>query len=115
MLRKILIVLLFCFALLIGFSSNALAQAEFSTDYQIKYSVYSNGTTHAKFDISLINKLSNVYAKEFALTIGSTDLSDIKVYDQKQDLEPNIVVGNKSTNIIIPFKSKALGNCNSEI
>ncbi len=114
MLRKILIVLLFCFALLIGFSSNALAQAEFSTDYQIKYSVYSNGTTHAKFDISLINKLSNVYAKEFALTIGSTDLSDIKVYDQKQDLEPNIVVGNKSTNIIIPFKSKALGKDKSQ-
>ncbi len=103
---KRLILILFLLFLLPG---RILAQAEFVTDYTVDYTVKSNGLTHAKLSISLTNQLSNIYAKEFTLSIGSTKLTNIIIYNSAGTLEPNIVQGDKTTNITVPFKDKVLG------
>ena len=105
MLKKLFIAIVF---LLLSISP-ALAQTEFSTDYNISYNINSSGSTHARFDITLTNNLSNIYASQFSLSIGSTKLSNINVHQGTGQLEPEINVGNKTTNINIPFKDKALG------
>jgi len=108
MLKKLL--LAFFSAIFYLFSATqVLAADEFLTDYQVKYDVYSSGVTHTKFDISLTNNLSNIYAKEFSLSIGSTKLENIAAYNEKETLEPQINQGDKTTNIIIPFNDKVLG------
>ena len=55
-----------------------LAVSEFSTSYNVDYQVTKNGTTHTTFKIDLKNNLSNIYASEFSLSIGSTKLENIK-------------------------------------
>ncbi|MDZ7586773.1 MAG: transglutaminase family protein [Patescibacteria group bacterium] len=100
--------------LLLSFPNLILAQTEFKTDYTVDYTVNINGLTHAKLNISLTNQLSNIYAKEFTLSIGSTKLSNISISTPQGVLEPNLVEGNKTTNITIPFKDKVLGKDKSQ-
>jgi len=115
MLKKLFNVLLLLLISFIIFSKPCLAQSEFTTDYTVDYTIHSNGVTHTKFDITLTNRLSNIYASEFSLSIGSTQLQTIQAFNQAGDLEPKITQGNKTTNIVIPFKDKVLGKNKSQI
>lgn len=86
-----------------------LAESEFSTDYAVDYLVQANGITHARFTITLINRLSNIYASEFSLSIGSTQLSAIQANNSNGPLNLTVNQGTKTTNIVIPFPDKVLG------
>jgi len=114
MLKKLFRLIFLLLISLFLFSTPALAESEFSTNYTVDYTIYTNGITHTKFNITLINRLSNIYASEFSLSIGSTQLQNIKTYNSSGDLEPIINQGNKTTNIVIPFKDKALGKDKSQ-
>jgi hypothetical protein len=92
-----------------------LAQTEFATSYDIIYFVSDNGVTTAKYTITLTNQLSNIYATEFSLSIGSTKVSRIKAYDSSGALETKVVQGNKTTNITIPFKQRVVGKNKSQV
>ncbi|MFH0943464.1 MAG: transglutaminase-like domain-containing protein [Candidatus Beckwithbacteria bacterium] len=109
MLKRKINLIIFFFSFLLFFKTPILAQTDFLTDYNVDYTVRSNGQTHAQLKISLINQLSNIYAKEFTFSIGSTELSDIKVYNNQGSIEPTVIQGNKTTNITVPFNDKVLG------
>lgn len=111
MLKRLFLIIFLLFL----FPNRIFAQTEFITDYTVDYTVNTNGLTHAKLSISLINQLSNIYAKEFTLSIGSTQLSNIVVYNPADTLEPIIVQGNKTTNITVPFVEKVLGKDKAQI
>ena len=109
MLKRLFFLIFICILSLFSFSPPILAQTDFLTDYNVDYTINSNGQTHAKLEIALINQLSNIYAKEFTFSIGSTELSGIKVYNGQGTIEPTVVQGNKTTNITVPFNEKVLG------
>ncbi len=115
MVKKLFNILLLLLVSLLIFAKPSLAQSEFTTQYTVDYSIRPDGVTHTKFDITLTNRLSNIYASEFSLSIGSTQLQAIKTFNQAGDLEPKINQGNKTTNIVIPFKDKVLGKNKSQI
>ena len=89
MIRHLLKALFLCLPFLL-LPQAVRAQTEFTTDYQVSYVVNSAGSTHTKFDITLTNKLSNIYASQFSLSIGSTKLSNIKTYQESGTLEPEL-------------------------
>jgi len=93
----------------------SFAQQEFTTSYSVDYAIQTSGITRTKFAVTLTNKLSNIYATEFTLSIGSTKLLNIKVYNSAGDLEPKIIKGDKTTNVTILFKDKVLGKDKSQI
>jgi len=64
---------------IIRFPLSALASAEFETSYQVRYQVNVNGTAQVNQDISLTNKLSNVYATQYTLSFESTKITNIKL------------------------------------
>lgn len=96
------------------FASPVRAEGEFATNYQVDYRVEANGHTRAKMAVELINKLSNIYASEFTLTIGSTNLTNISLSTPNGALEPKLAVGNKTTNITVIFPEKILGKDKSQ-
>lgn len=105
MLKRIILALIILFASF----SKALAQTEFITDYQVIYQVRPDGQTHAKFSIGLTNKISNIYASEFSLSIGSPQLTQVKAYQADQIFDVQINQGSNTTNLVIPFPDKLLG------
>ena len=102
--------------LIIGlfFPGRVLAAGEFTTNYEVDYRVMTNGLTQARMNIELINQLSNIYASEFTLSIGSTNLTDIRLQTASGPIEPKIALGNKTTNITVIFPEKILGKDKSQ-
>jgi len=109
MLKRLFYSLIIVFFLFLLSIFPAQAQTEFSTSYNIQYTVLNSGVTQAKYSIGLINRLSNIYATEFSLSIGSTKISNIKAYTASDSLDAQSTQGSKTTNITIPFKEQVVG------
>ena len=89
-------VLALFFILSLFFASQVSAASEFGTNYNVDYRVGVNGQTRSKMAVELVNKLSNIYASEFTLSIGSTNLTDISLQTSAGPIEPKVFMGNKT-------------------
>jgi len=87
----------------------AYAAAEFESHYFIDYQVFSSGQTEVSQEVKLKNRLKNVYATEYSLSIGSTQITNIAARDDKETLDTKIEKGQNSTTITIFLKQKILG------
>ncbi len=110
--ESMVLALFFIFSLI--FASPAQAASEFATDYNVDYRVGTNGQTRVKMAVELVNKLSNIYASEFTLSIGSTNLTEISLQTPAGPIEPAVAQGNKTTNITVVFPQKVLGKDKSQ-
>lgn len=98
------------FLLLSFFLPNyVLADDEFKTQYEIYYNVNQKGLTTTKQIISLTNKLDNVYATEYSIVIGSTNLTEITAIDNFGKLDPEIEKKDNTTIINLKFDKKLIG------
>jgi len=97
----------FCFYLLTPFQ--ALASSEFKTDYQVRYEINSSGVAHASQEVSLTNKLSNVYATRYSFSIEAKEIKNISAFDSMGPLETQIQKQAGTTTILITFNEQAAG------
>jgi transglutaminase-like putative cysteine protease len=67
--------------LLLTSAGRALALEDFTRTLNLTYTVLESGQTRVKYEVRLKNNLSTVYAKQYALTLNSTDVSEIEVRD----------------------------------
>lgn len=88
---------------------STLASAEFETSYQVRYQVNPNGTAQVSQDISLTNKLSNVYATQYTLYFESTKITNIKASDNQGPLEVETSRTESTTQIKLKFKEEVVG------
>jgi len=86
-----------------------MAASEFETSYSSIYQVGLDGVTQVVLDISLENKISNVYADRFSLSVGFTDIRNVRVKDAVGLIEPEIVVTDNQTIIRFMFVDKVVG------
>jgi len=91
------------------FVAPAHAAQEFESHYFIDYQVFPSGQTEVSQEVRLKNRLKNVYATEYSLTIGSTQITNIAARDDKETLGTKIEKGQNSTTITIFLKQKVLG------
>lgn len=111
--RRLVQIFLF-FSLLFFFSYflfpiSAFASAEFETSYQVRYQVNPSGVAQVSQDISLTNKLSDVYATQYNLNFESTKITNIKASDELGALEVDITQTEDSTQISLNFNQQVVG------
>lgn len=82
MLRSLILFLLF----FLFFTTNAYADSNFSTNYNITYSISENQNTHVQFDISLVNKTDIFYASSYKIILGFDDVDNLKATDGKGNI-----------------------------
>ncbi|HSW89911.1 MAG TPA: transglutaminase-like domain-containing protein [Patescibacteria group bacterium] len=85
------------------------AAGEFTTRLDSHYSVDDSGKTHVTQDFQLQNNLSTVYAAQYALEIGSTQVENVIVTSNGQTLTPTIVPHSNKTSVSFPFSDKVIG------
>lgn len=78
--------------ILVGFfltrcASPVLADNEFATSYDTSYEVGVDGTTQITHKITIKNLTDQFFASNFALTVGSTNVTDITAFDLGGALE----------------------------
>lgn len=85
------------------------ASAEFETSYQVRYQVNPNGVAQVSQDISLTNKLSNVYATQYTLNFESTKITNIRATDEFGTLGIDTTQTEDSTQITLKFNQQVVG------
>lgn len=96
--------------ILIWFSATPIhALNQFSTDYNVTYTIQPTGNTHVSLDISQRNNLSTVYATSFSLSLSQTKIQNIKVRDSLGTIIPELKISDNLTNISFDFNHRVVG------
>lgn len=109
MIKKLLLVI--SYWLVVGglFTPVAFAEGEFSTSYDVIFDVSDTGITTVTEKITLKNLTSQYYADQFKLTLGSTELFDIRANDPGGSLEVKTENLDTSTEIAVKFNQQVAG------
>ena len=92
-----------------GITNIAYAEGEFATSYDVIYDVDESGITTVTEKISLKNLTSQYYADQFKLTLGSTELFDIRANDPGGAVEVTSEQKDTSTQISVKFNQQVAG------
>ncbi|NMB57225.1 transglutaminase domain-containing protein [Candidatus Beckwithbacteria bacterium] len=85
------------------------AEEEYSTSFDIVYTVNEIGNSHVQQTIKLKNNLDNIYIQEYSIVIGSNQIKNITASDNFGSLDPKVDVQNNSTSIDLTFGEKLVG------
>lgn len=100
-----LTLILFC----IFSPTDVLADTNFSTDYNVTYTVNPNATTHVDIGANLTNLTTNYYASSYAVEIGFKDVENVVAHDLGGAITPKISKTDKGTNIVLNFNQRTVG------
>lgn len=87
----------------------AFANNNFQTSYDVTYAVQENGLTKATYLITLTNATSKFFASSYTLNLGFSDIQNLAIGDNKEQIDPKIEKTKEGTKIIIPFTKKVVG------
>lgn len=87
----------------------AWASGEFQADYDVTYAVSPTGTTIVTQNITLTNKLTNLYPKRYAILIDSDKIKNIIASDGAGIITPQINLKDGKTEIILAFNEQVVG------
>lgn len=100
--------LVLSFFLLLLLPKPTLAVSEFVESYKTVYSIDETGVATVVHNIELKNKISNVYADKYWLSIGFTNLSNVLVNDGLGLVSPEIGHTPNQTTVSFVFRNKVV-------
>ncbi|MDD5415878.1 MAG: transglutaminase-like domain-containing protein [Candidatus Daviesbacteria bacterium] len=107
MIKKISVLIIFLILLVLP--QTVFAEGEFATSYDVLYDVSEAGVTTVTEKITLKNLTSQYYANQFKLTIGATQISDIKAADPGGALDVTSEQKDTTTTISVKFNQQVAG------
>jgi len=103
---------LFFFLTFLGFftlTTSAFGKEEFEVNYNATYEVLTSGKTQVIQEVSLKNKLSNVYATQYSLIIKGGKIDNIQANDGEGPLKTEIKKVGQETIINLTFNQQVVG------
>src|SRR3990167_5122970 len=97
------------FVSFLALPTNASADGEFQTDYDVSYKVDENGQTEVVQTITLENKTANYYADRFELKIGSIKVEGVKAQDGIGAIEPQVKFEENISTIALKLNERVIG------
>jgi len=109
--KKIFASLILWVLIFIRTTGVTLAQEEkiFATSYEVLHDIASDGTTSVTEKITLRNLTSQYYANQFKMTIGATEIFDVKASDEGGPMEVKTQQVDSLTVIDVKFNTAVAG------
>ena len=102
--------LFFCLFIFMCFVFPArISASDFTADYDIDYSISPTGGAIVTQKISLTNKNTNLYPKQYTVAIDTTNIKNVIAYDNKGMITPAITQKDGKTEISLQFNDKVVG------
>jgi hypothetical protein len=86
-----------------------LATAEFSTYQNITYTLKQDLSLYVEHQIELTNNYSNIYAKEYQMTIASGKITNASAHDASGSILSNLDTQIESTKFSLVFNQPSIG------
>jgi len=115
MVKKYFIFLTFILFFLCFTSKYSFADTNFSTDYNVYYSVDNNANTHVKINVTLTNLSQRYYSPSYALTVGFKQIENLIASDSNGILSVKLAKSEKGTDINFNFNKPVTGTGNKQI
>lgn len=98
-----------CYMLLVTQAKPALAQQEFTTNFNTTYTALESGDAQVLQDITLTNNFSTIYATSYSLSLEGKGPQDIQATQAKNSLPVQTEAQEGKTNITISFPEAVVG------
>ncbi len=85
------------------------AAGEFQADYDVAYNIAPDGRTIVTQNISLTNKLTNLYPTKYTILIDTDKIRDVVAYDRKGAISPTLNQKDGKTEITLTFNDQVVG------
>lgn len=85
------------------------AAGEFTADYDVSYAIAPAGNTIVTQNITLTNKLTNLYPKQYSISIDSENIRNVIAYDGGGIISPKITQKDGKTEIFLTFNEQVVG------
>ena len=95
--------------LMLLFPVHSLAANNFSTDYNVTYTVASNADTNVNIAATLTNLTANYYASSYSIQVGFTDIKNVTASDSLGSITPKIAQSVSGTTITLSFNDHSIG------
>jgi len=95
--------------LALSFAVPAGAAGEFTADYDVDYAISPNGKTIVTQNVTLTNKLTNLYPKQYTISLDTTEIDNVIAYDDGGVIKPEIKQNDSKTEIVLDFSQKIVG------
>lgn len=102
-------VIFLIFALVFLFCAKAADAANFTTDYNVTYTVNSNSQTHVNFNVTLTNTSEQYYASSYDIHVGFPSIENVTASDPDGAITPNVAQSSKGENVEVNFNKKVVG------
>jgi hypothetical protein len=83
--------------------------ADFTADYDVSYAISPAGSTIVTQNIVLTNNQSNLYPKQYTISIDTQNIKNVIAYDDKGVITPAITKKDGKTDITLKFNAQAVG------
>lgn len=112
--RKILasIFSLILFIIVSHHDASVIYAADFVVDYDVDYSISEQGKTTVTQQVALLNKQTNLYAKQYSIIIDSSKITNVTAYDRKGNIVPEVSNKDSKTEIKLTFNDEVVGQGN---
>ncbi len=107
--KRFIFFLLFFLSLTLFFTKSVFASSNFSTDYNVIYTVGKNSVTHVNLNIIVTNLSSQYYTPSYEIQSGFKNITNLKASDENGELSPNITANDKGTSIQVSFNQRVVG------
>lgn len=107
--RKLLAVFFVFFVFLFIPLTPAFATDNFSTAYDVTYTVSPNGMTHAALNVTLTNKTNQYYASSYQVNVGFKDIENLRASDPDGGITPVLTKTDKGSTIDVDFNKRVGG------
>lgn len=110
--RKAIFALLFLILFLFKSPQVIFADSNFSTDYNVVYTINTDSSTHVNLNVVLTNLTDQYYASSYSIQVGFDDIRNISAYDSLGSISPKIVKTAKGSTISLVFNKSNVGENN---
>ncbi len=85
------------------------AEKNFSSQYNVSYTVNRSGLTKVRQEVTITNLTSKFYVSTYSFTVGSGEIRKIRAWDPTGPLSPKVVKKEEETVITVNFRARVFG------
>ncbi len=101
------IISLFAYLLILPWP--AAAAGEFTTNYDVSYAIAPTGVTIVTQTVSLVNRQTNLYPKQYTILLDTLNVRNIIARDDGGTITPTITQNDGKTEILLSFNKQVVG------
>jgi len=109
MLKKVILFLVFVVLQLFILPANSFASTNFSTDYNVSYTIGGDATTRVHLNVVIANLSSQYFTPTYNIQVGFKNIKNLNAADEDGPLTPTVTQKTGGADIQVTFNKRVLG------